>query len=70
MAGEMREKYPELYKSLLPVRNNAWMPQLEALLKDNDKDDILVVVGAMHLVGDDGVVKMLRDKGYKVDRVN
>jgi uncharacterized protein len=39
------------------------------LLGDNAKDTILVVVGAMHLVGKDGVVKMLADKGYKVERL-
>jgi uncharacterized protein YbaP (TraB family) len=28
-----------------------------------------VEVGALHLLGDDGVVKMLADKGYKVERI-
>jgi len=69
MAAEMRKEYPELYESINPVRNKLWLPKLEALLKDNDKDDVLVVVGALHLVGDDGVVKMLTDKGYKVERL-
>ena len=50
-------------------RNRTWLPKLEALLGDNAKDTILVVVGAMHLVGKDGVVKMLADKGYKVERL-
>jgi uncharacterized protein len=69
MAMEMKKQYPELYQSINPKRNNAWMPKLEALLKDNAKDDIMVVVGALHLIGEDGVVKMLSDKGYKVERV-
>jgi uncharacterized protein YbaP (TraB family) len=69
MAAEMREKYPELYENMNPVRNRIWLPKLEALLKENDKDDVLVVVGALHLIGSDGVVKMLTDKGYKVERI-
>ena len=69
MAMEMRKDYPELYQSINPDRNNAWLPKLEALLKANKSDDILVVVGALHLVGDDGVVKLLKDKGYKIERM-
>jgi len=69
MAMEMREKYPELYQSINPDRNKAWLPKLEALLKDNKTDDVMVVVGALHLVGEDGVVKMLKDKGYKIERM-
>ena len=69
MAMEMRKDYPELYQSINPDRNKAWLPKLEALLKANKSDDILVVVGALHLVGDDGVVKLLKDKGYKIERM-
>ena len=68
-ALRMRRDYPDLYVSLNRGRNLAWLPKLEALLKDNQKDNILVVVGALHLVGEDGVVKMLADKGYKVQRL-
>lgn len=69
MTREMVEKYPELYQSINVDRNKAWLPKLDALLKDNDKDDVLVVVGALHLLGKDGVVEMLKDKGYKVERM-
>lgn len=69
MAMDMRRKSPELYQSINPDRNKAWLPKLENLLKTNTSDDILVVVGALHLVGEDGVVKMLKDKGYKIERM-
>ena len=69
MAKEMSVKYPELYQSINPERNKAWLPKLEALLKDNDNDDIMVVVGSLHLVGKEGVVQLLKDKGYKVERM-
>jgi len=69
MAMDMRKNYPELYQSINPDRNKAWLPKLEDLLKTNTSDDILVVVGALHLVGEDGVVKMLKDKGYKIERM-
>ncbi len=69
MAKEMSVKYPELYQKINPERNKAWLPKLEALLKDNDKDDIMVVVGSLHLIGKEGVVQLLKDKGYKVERM-
>ncbi len=69
MAMEMRSKYPELYQSINPDRNKAWLPKFEDLLKTNKSDDILIVVGALHLVGEDGVIKMLKDKGYKIERM-
>lgn len=69
MAMDMQKKHPELYQSINTDRNKAWLPKLEDLLKTNQSDDILVVVGALHLVGDDGVVKMLKDKGYKIEQM-
>jgi hypothetical protein len=32
----------------------------------DDRDDYLVVVGALHLVGRDSVVELLRKRGYEV----
>ena len=33
------------------------------------KDDALVIVGAGHLVGKDGVVELLRAKGYTIEQL-
>lgn len=66
---EMRKEYPQLYKRLLVARNDAWVPKLERRLKQDSTDDTLVVVGAAHLLGEDGVVEKLRAKGYKVERI-
>jgi uncharacterized protein len=48
-------------------RNAAWVPQIETAI--NKKQKALVVVGVLHCVGDDSVVRMLEDKGYELDRV-
>jgi uncharacterized protein YbaP (TraB family) len=66
---EMRKETPTSYRVLNTERNDAWVPQLRKLLDDASKGDILVVVGAMHLLGQDGVVEKLRAKGYKVERI-
>lgn len=67
--NQMREKTPETYRLINVARNDAWVPQLQAMLDDSRREDALVVVGAMHLLGSDGVVEKLQAKGYTVERV-
>ncbi len=69
MASDMREQYPRLYRRINVDRNDAWVPKIRQLLDQPGDDDALVVVGALHLLGEDGVVEKLRDQGYKVERV-
>lgn len=66
---EMRERTPVTYQRLNVDRNRAWVPQLERMLADGRDHDVLVVVGALHLLGDDGVVSLLRARGYRVERI-
>jgi uncharacterized protein YbaP (TraB family) len=63
LAEEFQE-FPELYRPLTEDRNRAWVTQLTPLL--DDRDDYLVVVGALHLVGRNSVVDLLRQRGYRV----
>ena len=42
------------------------MSPIEELLAGTS--DAMVVVGALHLVGEEGVVNLLRKKGYTVER--
>ncbi|HEY5782422.1 MAG TPA: TraB/GumN family protein [Lysobacter sp.] len=65
---EMREKTPQTYRMVNVERNDAWVPQIGKML-DAKKGDTMVVVGALHLLGEDGVIEKLRGKGYKVERV-
>jgi uncharacterized protein YbaP (TraB family) len=70
MLQEMRTKTPVSYQRMNVARNDAWMPRLRALLDDGAKgEDALVVVGALHLLGEDGLVRKLRANGYKVERI-
>jgi uncharacterized protein len=58
---------PGLFAALVTNRNAAWIPKIEALMKSSD--DALVVVGAAHLVGPQGVLAMLRAKGYVIEQM-
>lgn len=66
---DMRLHYPELYQSINVGRNRAWLPKVEALLQASSRDNALVVVGALHLLGEDGLVRMLQQRGYRVQRL-
>ena len=56
--------FPDVYKSLLLDRNNAWIPQIEAMAKTKEIE--LILVGALHLAGKDGLLTQLRARGYQI----
>ncbi len=60
-------KYPELYQKILADRNRNWIPQIERMF--DGKGDTLIIVGALHLPGPDGVVHLLQQKGYTVEQI-
>jgi uncharacterized protein YbaP (TraB family) len=57
---------PEQAEKLLKKRNLNWMTQLPAIMQ---RQPTFIAVGAGHLVGDYGLIKQLRLKGYKVTPV-
>ena len=69
MVADMRTQYPRLYQRINVNRNDAWVPKIRRILDQPGDDDALVVVGALHLLGDDGVVEKLRARGYQVERI-
>jgi len=60
------EQYPDLYRPLTVERNRRWLADIEALL--GERRNYLVVVGALHLVGEESVVDLLERRGYRVVR--
>jgi len=58
---------PELRAALLVDRNTRWMEQLLPILQNQPRP--LIAVGAAHLVGPDGLVTMLEEAGYSVNRL-
>ncbi len=64
---EMKDEFPNLYKTLLVDRNRKWLPQIEDYLQTPETE--LVLVGAAHLIGPDGVITGLKNKGYKLEKL-
>jgi uncharacterized protein YbaP (TraB family) len=60
----MQQDFPMLYRRLLVDRNENWMPQIESMIEDNDRP--MVVVGAGHMAGSNGLIAMLETAGYTV----
>ncbi|NIW25151.1 MAG: TraB/GumN family protein, partial [Gammaproteobacteria bacterium] len=59
------EEFPGLYESLVVDRNRNWIPEIERLAVQPGRH--LVVVGALHLVGEHNVVDLLRERGFEVE---
>ncbi|PWU17315.1 MAG: hypothetical protein C5B50_11540 [Verrucomicrobia bacterium] len=55
---------PAIFKRLIADRNLRWLPKIEQWLQGDR--NVMVIVGAGHLVGKDGVVELLRKKGWRV----
>jgi uncharacterized protein YbaP (TraB family) len=64
LLAEGFERYPDLYRPLTTERNRRWLGQVEGLL--DDREDYLVVVGTLHLVGKDSLIDLLEGKGHRV----
>ncbi|HXY76187.1 MAG TPA: TraB/GumN family protein [Steroidobacteraceae bacterium] len=55
------QSFPALYQFLVSARNKRWLPEIEELLQRSDNS--LVVVGSLHLVGEGGLLELLRKDG-------
>jgi hypothetical protein len=59
-------EFPEIHQKVLVERNRRWLPEIEKSLEQSS--EALIVVGAAHLVGPDGIIEMLKTKGYSVEQ--
>jgi hypothetical protein len=63
LMSEDFKTFPSLYHALVTDRNRRWLPQIERLLKADQ--NYLVIVGALHLVGDGGLLQLARAEGIE-----
>ena len=66
LLDSMRE-YPELFQELVVNRNHSWLPHIEHALQENEP--VFIVVGALHLLGKEGLITALREKGYVIQQL-
>ncbi len=58
---------PGIFKRLVTDRSRSWVPKIEELLRGSK--NAIVIVGAGHLVGAEGVVELLKKNGWKVTQL-
>ena len=57
-------EFPAFHERLVNARNRAWIPKIEKFIESGQT--YFVVVGAGHLGGSNGVLSLLRAKGYQI----
>ena len=62
------QDYPELNQVIVIDRNVNWTNRIEDLL--DDQQDYLIVVGTLHLVGEQGVPELLEARGHEVTQLH
>lgn len=67
MVLESFQNYPDIYDRFLKNRNRKWLGRIVKLLKGNK--NCMVVVGSAHLLGKDGILSLLEERGYKVEQL-
>ncbi len=58
-------EFPGIYQSLLVKRNQAWLEKIKTMLATPEVE--FVLFGALHLIGDQGVIEQLKSAGYQVE---
>lgn len=64
---DMKNDFPEVYKTIIVNRNQNWLPEIINYIYDKDVE--FVLVGAMHLNGNDGLLSQLKQQGFKVEHL-
>jgi len=64
---ENMKNFPEVYEALITRRNNNWLPQIESYLQKHETT--MIVVGTLHLLGKQGLLAMLNEKGYIIQQL-
>ena len=60
------KEYPDIYDRFITRRNRNWLPRLRKLMRQ-DKD-VLVIVGSGHLVGENSLIQLFKEKGFMVEQ--
>jgi uncharacterized protein YbaP (TraB family) len=67
MLNDAMRDAPAIYRRLLTDRNERWVPQIQRMIDGGT--NTIVIVGAGHLVGSEGVVELLRKKGARIKQL-
>ncbi len=59
--------YPDMYRQFVTDRNKAWVEKLDGMA-DPDRTG-MVVVGVAHLAGEEGLLELMKARGYAIEQL-
>ena len=62
----IKKDFPKVYHQLFVQRNMDWIPKIEEMMETKEVEFILV--GAAHLVGEEGLLTQLAARGYTIQQ--
>jgi uncharacterized protein YbaP (TraB family) len=65
--AEATATFNEMEEALLDNRNRNWIPVITQATETND--DIVIAVGAAHLIGERGILRLLENEGWAITRL-
>ncbi len=63
----LEKEFPSIYEALIAKRNKSWLEKIELMLQDEPTEYVLV--GGLHMVGEIGLIEMLKTRGYKINQL-
>ena len=63
----MKEEWPQIYKSMITDRHDAWMPIIEEFLDSGTT--YFIIAGLLHMHGPDGLLRLLENSGCTVEQL-
>ncbi len=63
---EFAAQMEDLESTLLVGRNHSWMDVIDTTAQEHDR--VVVAVGAAHLIGDEGILALLENDGWTLER--
>lgn len=69
LVHETKSFSQEYYNGLVKNRNIGMVKKIEQYLNSDDEKVFFVIAGALHMVGPDGIVTLLEQQGYTVEKL-
>lgn len=63
---KVAQEFASMEEVMMAQRNRGWIPVIEAAAADGP---VLAAFGALHLAGDEGVLQLLQEAGFTVERL-
>ena len=63
----MKDEWPHIYQIMITDRHDIWIPQIMEFIASEKV--YFVIAGVLHMHGPDGLLQMLKDRGFTVEQL-